>query len=477
MIEDKQVVINNFTLALRQKAASIFIGAGLSAEIFNNRKWAELVQPYADKTNLVNEQDFPFIAQAYVNSGNSLIEFKKEIGLSFISEKTTLVHLICAKLPIKNFWTTNYDCAIENALSQNNREYDLIYDNNSFVPKSNRTAVVYKCHGDCNNPESIVITTDDYESYSKSNPNFIAALLNELASNTILFLGYSFSDPDINNLLAKIKNENKNLTPHFFITKKETDKNTAIKQTLRLQQFEKYGIMSFLIDEYTEIEVIIKEIYKQYMSYSVLISGSASDYSYFGTEEQAKELIYGIGYTLVKSDLDHGIKIVNGEGLGIGTPLKEGIADAVTELGKDIADFWLPYPFSPKYYSQYEKQEPLETQYREYRKKMIDQCGIVFFIFGNKKNADGNIINADGVKKEFDIAVEKGKYVFPIGSTGYMAKELADLVVKDFEKYNGELPNIKAKYLEICEQNVSNRKILDNIFYIIDALAFRSDAR
>lgn len=100
-----------------------------------------------------------------------------------------------------------------------------------------------------------------------------------------------------------------------------------------------------------------------------------------------------------------------------------------------------------------------------------------FFIFGNKKNADGNIINADGVKKEFDIAVEKGKYVFPIGSTGYMAKELADLVVKDFEKYNGELPNIKAKYLEICEQNVSNRKILDNIFYIIDALAFRSDAR
>lgn len=477
MIEDKQVVIDNFTLALRQNTASIFIGAGISAEIFNNRKWSELIQPYADKINLVNENDFPFIAQAYVNSNNNLTQFKNEIGLSFVSEQTTSVHLICAQLPIKNYWTTNFDCAIENALSQINREFDLIYDNNSFVPKSKRPTVVYKCHGDCKNPDSIVLTTDDYESYKKHNPNFIAALLNELASNTILFMGYSFSDPDINNLLAKIKNENKNLAPHFFITKKEKDKNLATKQALKLKQFEKYGIFSLLIDEYTEIEVIIKEIYKQYMSYKVLISGTASDYSYFGTEVIAKELVYGIGYNLIKNDLEHRIQIVNGEGLGIGTSLKEGITDAVTELDKDIANYWLPYPFSPKYYSQHEKQEPWETQYREYRKKMIDQCGIVFFMFGNKKNADGNIVNADGVKKEFDIAVEKSKYVFPIGSTGYMAKELANLVVNDFEKYNGNLPNIKAKYLEICERNVTNKKIQENIIYIINALAFRTDAR
>jgi hypothetical protein len=42
---------------------------------------------------------------------------------------------------------------------------------------------------------------------------------------------------------------------------------------------------------------------------------------------------------------------------------------------------------------------------------------------GNKLDG-GAVVNAAGVRAEFDIAKQKGLYVVPIGSSGFMAQEL-----------------------------------------------------
>ena len=105
----------------------------------------------------------------------------------------------------------------------------------------------------------------------------------------------------------------------------------------------------------------------------------------------------------------------------------------------------------------------------------MDKCGIVFFMFGNRYDDQGNLVNAPGVRKEFDIAFKKNKYVFPIGATGYMAKELADQVLADFERYNGKMPNIKRILKELNSPKIESKDIIENILKIIETLAFRPE--
>ena len=98
-------------------------------------------------------------------------------------------------------------------------------------------------------------------------------------------------------------------------------------------------------------------------------------------------------------------------------------------------------------------------------------------MFGNKKDEKGNIINADGVKKEFDIAVNKNKYVFHVGATGYKVKELAELVLSNFEKYNGNMPNIKKKLEKLNTPKLPKEEIIEIILSIIDILSFRPELK
>lgn len=107
---------------------------------------------------------------------------------------------------------------------------------------------------------------------------------------------------------------------------------------------------------------------------------------------------------------------------------------------------------------------------------MISKCGAVFFLFGNKMDEKG-LTNASGVKKEFEIAVKNEKYVFPIGATGYMAKELADIVLSDFEKYNGKMPKVKKILKKLNNSNTSPEEIIDGVLHIIDAIAFRPECQ
>lgn len=478
----KEDLIREYVTALRNKNASVFIGAGLSYPIFN-KTWKDLITPYATIIGLGTKDlgnDYPFVAQSYINCGNDELCFKQEICNLFKSAQTTSVHTTLAKLPVRNYWTTNYDPLLENALNFERKHFDLIYDNDSFVTLNDkRDHIVYKCHGDYANPQSIVITQKDYEKYRLSAFNFTHALYNELATSSVLFLGYSLNDPDINNIIATLSAVNNHKQNHYLITKRE--KIEERKQELWIKNLERYGIYTALIDDYNEIELIVKEIEKRYMAYNILISGSAVDYSQYKNKEIAQNFVYNLGYELVKNDcsesnMGHGLKIINGNGYGIGPYLYEGIAEAAATYGLDMADYLMMYPFPKSYYEKFDKDKPNEEKYHIYREKMISKCGAVFFLFGNKMDEKG-LTNASGVKKEFEIAVKNEKYVFPIGATGYMAKELADIVLSDFEKYNGKMPKVKKILKKLNNSNTSPEEIIDGVLHIIDAIAFRPECQ
>ncbi|AGM44765.1 hypothetical protein U876_07595 [Aeromonas hydrophila NJ-35] len=101
---------------------------------------------------------------------------------------------------------------------------------------------------------------------------------------------------------------------------------------------------------------------------------------------------------------------------------------------------------------------------------MIGLSGIALFLFGNKLNEDSNVINAGGVRKEFEIAQGTGVAVLPIGVTGYMAKELAEEMLREPGKSFTQYPWLEKEVARLLDPAIDRTKINQDILSILKKL-------
>ena len=97
---------------------------------------------------------------------------------------------------------------------------------------------------------------------------------------------------------------------------------------------------------------------------------------------------------------------------------------------KHIEDYLIIRPF-PQFKSGLKE---LPQLWEEYRHTIISIAGAVF-VFGNKEDKIGNIVLADGVYKEFEIAISHGLRVIPVGATGFMAQTIWEKIMGDYGAY------------------------------------------
>jgi hypothetical protein len=189
--------------------AALFAGAGLSVAA-GYVDWRKLIRPLAVELELDIdlESDLVAVAQFHVNaSGYNRHKLHKAVIEALSSDNPpTENHRLLARLPIRTWWTTNYDKLIENAL----RDVGKVVDVKSAVPqlattRPHRDARIYKMHGDVDRPDEAVATRDDYERYSIDRGAFITALAGDLVSKTFLFLGFSFTDPNLDQVLSRVQ--------------------------------------------------------------------------------------------------------------------------------------------------------------------------------------------------------------------------------------------------------------------------------
>ena len=57
-------------------------------------------------------------------------------------------------------------------------------------------------HGDFSQPRNAVLTKEDYETYNEHRALFSEKLKGDLIEKTFLFLGFSFTDPNVDYILA-----------------------------------------------------------------------------------------------------------------------------------------------------------------------------------------------------------------------------------------------------------------------------------
>ena len=102
------------------------------------------------------------------------------------------------------------------------------------------------------------------------------------------------------------------------------------------------------------------------------------------------------------------------------------------------------YPFPQNIVNENDRKQ----LWKEYRQRILEETGVVIFMFGNKidklNTKDEALIIADGLLQEFEIAKEKGNIIIPIGSTGWAAKKIYDEVLNSIEEYPYLKEDIKA---------------------------------
>src|SRR5262249_29158947 len=137
--------------------AATFAGAGLSVPA-GYVDWRALFRPPAPEIglNIDFESDLVAVAPFHLNwRGQKRHKLHKELIEALSPDNPpTANHKLLAQLPIRTYWTTNYDKLLENAL----REEGKVVDVKSAVPqlattRPGRDATIFKMHGDVDRPD------------------------------------------------------------------------------------------------------------------------------------------------------------------------------------------------------------------------------------------------------------------------------------------------------------------------------------
>ncbi len=472
----KSEMLRHYSKELQSGNAALFIGAGMSQPSgFVN--WKQLMRDVASELGLDidRESDLIAVAQYHVNErkGRSRInrllldEFTKDADLT---EK----HQLIATLPVHTVWTTNYDELLETAFREGHRRPDVKTTRENLAQTlPNRDVVIYKMHGDVRQPHDAVLTKEDYETYGEKREVFSTALKGDLIERTFLFLGFSFTDPNIDYVLSRIRGLlGQNQREHYCIMKwpdapKET---TGPEQAeyeyqkrrleLRISDLSRYQIHAVMVDSYDEITDILRELNRRSHLKHIFVSGSAHDFDPLG-----KDRLERFSSRLGREIIRRGFSLVSGFGRGIGGAVALGALEQVYADSLPISRV-LMFPFPQKEPQGFTKQ----AFYSQYRTTMLSNAGFAVFVSGNRNDpATGKVVAGTGVMEEFDVACNLSKVPVPFGASGWAAHSIWEKVSAEADKYYSS--DVSAPLKLLGEPGKSDDEYMNSIFRIIDKLA------
>ena len=257
----------------------VFVGAGVSKNS-GLPDWKELIKDYAEYRGIKE-----FTSKEYLTIPEEVFERYGSLKYYEIAEKTfsgkyfpNSIHKILKKMDLTYIITTNYDTLIEDEI--NNLQ---VVSKDEDLPYTSSNRMLIKMHGDFKN-KNIVLKKSDYDNYEK-NFQLISTLIKGLfTTNTILFIGYSYNDVNVKQIMNWIKEILKEETRKAFLvefTEKDdkeeengeqinrislkllTENNDKVLYEDKKEQFNnnyEKTLTKFLSDIYNKKEDIVKDI-------------------------------------------------------------------------------------------------------------------------------------------------------------------------------------------------------------------------
>ena len=474
----RETFFTEYGAAIDNGTAAVFAGAALSRPA-GFVDWKELLRDLAHELGLdvEIEQDLSLVAQYHINASNQSRDRLNQLLVNEFSQsaRPTTAHEVLARLPIRIFWTTNYDPLIEDALDAQGKKVDVKTAGSRLTTtRPGWHAAVYKMHGDIADPERMVITRDDYERYARNHAPFLAALQADLVGKTFLFLGFSFTDPNLDFVLGQLRASlGDSPRTHYIIMRrvqrgdyrlKRQFEYAANRQRLRIQDLQRYGIKTILVDAYSEISEILTELERRYYRRQIVVSGAASSFEPLG-QARLEDLCRRLGMRIIED----GYNLVTGFGLGVGNPIIMGALETLYRDPEPALERRLrlrPFPQVPPAKMAWPE---LHTRYRE---DLLRGAGFIVFVAGNRSASDGAVEVSPGVLEEFRMARDRNMYPIPIGATGWAAEKIWREVRNTFDQvYPGGTP--RRPFEKLADSDASNEALIEAAFALIHHLTPR----
>lgn len=221
-------------------APFLFIGSGFSKRYLNLEDWAGLMKKFSNLmpyefeyySSTANKgwaevaelmaKDFHPIWWKEQQFENNRKEFKDRISSKQsplkvevakylnsieykygLDEKNDKEIAALKKIVIDGIITTNWDLLLEQIFEEQEMQ---VYIGQKELLFSHPLEIneIYKIHGCSSIPDSLVLTTSDYKGYNEKNAYLAAKLLTVFIEHPVIFLGYSISDDNIQQILKAI---------------------------------------------------------------------------------------------------------------------------------------------------------------------------------------------------------------------------------------------------------------------------------
>lgn len=199
--------------AAKKRKLIPFIGAGLSKGL-GLPDWSEVTNIISSELGMDPEicatyGDYLQIAEYYVLQYGTISPLRSKLDKLFNSDSidvtTSPVHMLLPMLDTKTVYTTNWDEFLEKAYLAKNVPHKKITSLQDIRNTVNSETQVIKFHGDFSgNDKDIVLTEASYFSRLDFESPLDIKLRADVISNTLLFMGYSFSDINIRYLWFKL---------------------------------------------------------------------------------------------------------------------------------------------------------------------------------------------------------------------------------------------------------------------------------
>ena len=198
----------------------VFVGAGVSKNS-GLPEWEELIKDYADYRGIKE-----FTSKQFLTIPEEVFERYGSLKYYEIAEKRFLgkyvpnsIHRILKKMKLTYIITTNYDTLIEDEIKNLQ-----VVSKDEDLPYTNSNRMLIKMHGDFEN-KNIVLKKSNYDNYEK-NFQLISTLVKGLfTTNTVLFIGYSYSDTNVQQIMNWIKEILKEKTRKAFLVEFTNEDN------------------------------------------------------------------------------------------------------------------------------------------------------------------------------------------------------------------------------------------------------------
>lgn len=170
--------------------------AALIAKDFNQRWWSEDQYKAArsECSNSVKNESSALRIEICRYLSSLCIDSSDSNGYSGEVE-------LLKSLNVDGVITTNWDGFAE-YLFPDYRVY--VGQNELLFANPQEIGEIYKIHGGCSDPESLILTSSDYRDFAQKNVYLAAKLITVFVEHPVVFIGYSLSDDNIQRLLRSI---------------------------------------------------------------------------------------------------------------------------------------------------------------------------------------------------------------------------------------------------------------------------------